>query len=351
MKEQLKRPENRGFFKNPFFHFGLFALVLLGLLFLNSDGLAHLDYKKVSSASFFNGVANAVSTDLFFSQNKALSLETPDLKIIQDDFLYGITTPRILTTQPLGDIFGEAPQNKKEVTEYTIQPGDTIDSIAAAFEISANTLLWANDLSKGSALKVGQTLVVPPVSGVIYAVRSGDTISDIARIYKAKAEDIIAFNNLSGEGDIFVGDILIVPGGVMPAKALPSINAQLTDSFFIYPAEGKITQGLHYYNAVDVANKCGTPIYAAAAGVVQRIKFDYRYGNYITILHSNGVVSYYGHLQAYFVKSGDQVNVGDRIALMGTTGKESTGCHLHFQVTGTKNPLARFLFGSILKYR
>lgn len=351
--QKFKGPENRGFFKNPLFHFGFIALVLVAFLLLNSDSLAKLGYAKVASAAFFNGATSMVNSDLFFSQNKALALETPDLKIIQDNFVYGISTPRVLTTQTLGDIFGET-QNKKEVTDYSVQPGDTIDSIAAAFNISSNTLLWANDLSRGAALKVGQTLVVPPVSGVIYAVRSGDTISDMAKTYKAKADDIIAFNNLSGEGDIFIGDVLIIPGGTMPSRALPSVQAQLADNFFIYPAEGQISQGLHYYNAVDLANKCGTPIYATAAGTVQRAVsnggWNLGMGNHITVLHSSRIVSYYGHLLSLFVKPGDRVNVGDRIALMGSTGK-ATGCHVHFQVLGAKNPLAKYLVGTTLQYK
>jgi len=353
-KEKFRRADNEGFFKNPFFYFGFITFVLFCLLFLNSDSLAKLDYVKVSSASFFKGASNLVNSDLFFSQNKALALETPDLKIIQDNFLYGISTPRVLTTQTLGDIFGESSQNKKEVVDYSVQPGDTIESIANAFNISSDTLIWANDLSRAAALKVGQTLVVPPVSGVIYVVKPQDTISDISKTYKAKADDIITFNNLSGEGDIFIGDILMIPGGIMPSKALPFVQTQLADNFFIYPAEGQISQGFHYYNAVDLANKCGTSIYAAAAGTVQRAVsnggWNFGMGNYITILHSGGIATYYGHLLALFVRPQDHVNVGDRIALMGQTGN-ATGCHVHFQVMGARNPLAKYLVGTALRYR
>jgi murein DD-endopeptidase MepM/ murein hydrolase activator NlpD len=78
-------------------------------------------------------------------------------------------------------------------------------------------------------------------------------------------------------------------------------------------------------------------------------------GNYITILHSNGVVTYYGHLMTIFVKPGDVVNVGDRIALMGggagmAGAGISTGCHLHFQVMGAKNPLSKYYVGTQIKY-
>jgi len=214
-------------------------------------------------------------------------------------------------------------------------------------------LLWANDLLKNSKLKIGQNLVILPVSGLVHIAKSGDTIGEISKTYKAKTEDIIAFNNLTNEGDIFIGDILVIPNGIMPTKLVPSLTqTQLADSFFIYPTEGRITQTLHWYNAIDIANKCGSPIYAAAAGTIKRTAYGWNGGggNLITILHSGGVVTYYGHLMSLFVKSGDQVNVGDRIGLMGQTGK-STGCHLHFGVTGAKNPLTNSPVGTTIKYK
>ena len=110
---------------------------------------------------------------------------------------------------------------------------------------------------------------------------------------------------------------------------------------------------MHYYNAIDVANKCGTPIYAAAAGVVERAVYNNSWnlgmGNYVTILHPNGTVTYYGHFEVVFVKPGDKVNAGDRIGLMGETGN-ATGCHVHFEVIGATNPLARYPVGSKIHY-
>ena len=330
--------------------------MLSGLLFVNTDGLAKLSYLKdsdvVFSNPFFKNTNNPENNDLFFSQNKALAIEKPDLKIIEDGFIYGISTPRVLTSQTLGDIFG-GPQDSREIIEYSVEPGDTLESIAQSFGISLNTLLWTNNLSKNSSLKTGQNLVILPVSGVTHIVKSGDTISEIGKTYKAKIDDILAFNNLTSEGDIFVGDILIVPGGIMPQKSLPSVSQKtLADSFFIYPTEGKITQGLHWYNAIDVANKCGNPINAAASGTVQRVRYGWNHGggNQVTILHSDGIVSYYGHLMSLFVKPGDKVTIGDRIALMGQTGK-ATGCHLHFEVIGAKNPLAKYFLGAMIKYK
>ena len=336
--------------------------MLCGFLFFGLDSLAQRNSFYGSDAVFFNASLRndsgfLASEDLFFSQNGAGHIETPDLKLIQDYFVYGITTPHVLTTQTLGAIMGgpDQGQDRKDVIDYVVQSADTLESVAANFGISLDTLRWANDLSKKAKLAVGQNLVILPVSGVTYLVKSGDTLDAVSKTYKAKIDDIISFNNLKDAQDIFIGDILIIPGGLMPQKTLPSVNVTpLADSFFIYPAEGIITQGLHYFNAVDLANKCDTPIYAAAAGIVQRAvgngQWNFGMGNYITILHSSGVSTYYGHLMTLFVKPGDTVNVGDRIGLMGRTG-DATGCHVHFQVMGAKNPLVRYLVGSTLRYK
>jgi len=347
-KEGLKRSLNSNFY------FTLTSLVLLGVLFFSSGSFAEQNYSGSGNirSSFMNS-ATSGSEDLFFSQNNSLALETPDLKI-EDNFIYGVSTPRVLTTQTLGDIFGsESPQSSKDVINYTIQSGDTISSIAEEFNISSDTLLWSNNLAFGSSLKTGQNLVILPISGVLYLVKPGDTLSQIASTHKAKVEDIVEFNNLTSEVDLFVGDTLVIPGGIMPKKSAPSVvQNPVPDSFFIYPAEGIITQGLHYYNAVDLANQCGTPIHATASGTVQRAKYGWNYGggNQITIMHSGGIVTYYGHLQTIFVKPGDNITVGDRIGLMGSTGL-STGCHVHFEVIGAKNPLARYSAGTTLKYK
>ena len=365
-KDAQKRADLRGLFKNPLFFFGLVSIILFSSIYASCDSSANTSNLVNSHIVFFNPFFNKFSNlnadALFSSQANAVPLETPDLKIIQDNTLCQVATPHIVSGKVLGDVFGGNNQNQKEVIDYVVQPGDTLQSIADANSISVNTLLWANDLTSSSTIKVGQSLAILPVDGVLHVVKSGDTISGIASKYKTNSDDIIFYNDLANQDDIYIGDILIVPGGVMPKNSGPIINNQipLADNFFIFPTQGHITQGLHYYNAVDVANKCGTPIYAAAAGVVQRAVGNGRWngglGNHITILHSNGTVTYYGHLMVLLVKPGDKVYTGQNIALMGGApgmagAGSSTGCHLHFQVVGARNPLTVYPVGSTISYK
>ena len=365
----IKKTPAKGFSKNPFFYFGLMSFALLGALFVSSDSLAKDNYPRSGDIIFFNSffknADNLESNDLFSSQYKESALETPDLKIIQDNSISAVSTPSVLTTQTLGDVFGGfSEETRKDVVDYQVQIGDTIQSVADNFGVSADTIRWANDLAKNATLKVGQELIILPVSGVTYTVKNGDTLEQIVRRHSDKThpvniDDIVAYNSLASAQDIFIGDTFIIPGGIIIPQAAPGPKDQQTpfpDNFFIFPAEGYISQGPHHLGrGVDVANKCGTPIYAAASGVVQRAvsngKWNLGMGNHITILHSNGTVTYYGHEQngGVFVKSGDYVDVGDRIGLMGQTGN-ATGCHIHFEVKGAKNPLAKYPVGSTIKY-
>jgi len=75
----------------------------------------------------------------------------------------------------------------------------------------------------------------------------------------------------------------------------------------------------------------GTPIVAAAGGVVVASEFHHEYGNMIDIDHGNGLKTRYAHASKVFVKVGDIVKAGERIALIGRTGR-ATGPHLHFEV-------------------
>lgn len=318
-------------------------------------------YPRITETAPYNsllgGLNNPKEGDSFLNQNKIGFLESPELKIIQQDSLAALCPPRTLSLRVLGAIFGQGPQIRKEIIEYSVEQGDTLKSIAQKFDITLDALLWANELSINSKIKIGEELVIPPVSGVIHIVKKGDTLSEIAKTYKAKSDEIADFNELSDESDIYIGDILIVPDGVMPKIAPSFPETYLAENYFIFPTEGKISQGLHWYNAVDIANKCGTPIFAAAAGQVLKAKYGWNNGggNIVTILHKDGVVSYYGHLMNIFVNPGGKVEVGERIALMGgqpslSGSGKSTGCHLHFTVIGAKNPFRNLYVGYQMKY-
>jgi murein DD-endopeptidase MepM/ murein hydrolase activator NlpD len=98
------------------------------------------------------------------------------------------------------------------------------------------------------------------------------------------------------------------------------------------------------HRGIDIAAPTGTPIYAAAAGVVEHAGWNSGgYGNMVEIRHPDGSMTRYAHASRIHVRSGDEVEQGAQIADIGSTGY-STGPHLHFEVhlpsQGTVNPMA-----------
>ena len=361
LRSYLKRikgnlEKNKGSFKDPLLYLGTFSVILFSIVSLGANSI----FKTVLHQEDFSFLAT-VSETLDQSRNQFVFIppktktQPLDLNIIQENSLKGASPPNTVSFQTLGSLIDDpADSGSKEIVEYIVQTGDTLSSISEKFGISIETILWANDLNKNSVIQLGQKLIISPVSGVIYYVKKDDTLSEIAKTYKAEASEIISFNELSSEGDIYIGDILIIPNGVKP-QPVPMILPQtpLASSYFIVPVSSPyiITQRLHWSNAIDFSHKgtaCGKPIYAAAGGQILRVKYGWNVGagNYLTILHPNGVVTMYGHLQSVLVNQGDIVLQGQMIALIG--GKpgmpgagNSTGCHLHFGVQGAKNPFGQ----------
>lgn len=341
------------------------SLIFLGILFIGTFAFL----QSSASKEDFSLACASISAEGEFSEYpflnalKAVSPESPELILAGNRALKAASPPADFSPEVLGDLItGKTSFEEKArraITEYVVKRGESLSLIAENFDISLESLLWANDLSRGSVVQPGEKLIVPPVTGVIYHIKRGDTVSQIAETYEGKEDEIVSFNTLSDENDIFVGDIIVIPNGEMPSVAQAQSSPQrvpLANSYFICPISSPctITQGLHWYNAIDFSHgKCGEPIYAAASGKVLKVGLTNSTsqwanggaGNFITILHPNGAVTMYGHLAASLVSPGERVSQGQMIALMGgqpgTPGAGmSTGCHVHFSVSGARNPFA-----------
>ena len=353
-RDQFNFPGQRnlkGFFlswlKEPIFCFQLLFIILF-LLVIGGSGLFLENYLAPAILPSQEKLDN-----LFLGQSLNTPLSSLALNFIEENSVRAIAVSQIPSTKVLSAItslragsFGA----KDKISEYIVQPGDSLSKIAEKFGISLNTLLWANDISHPSKIKPGQRLIILPVSGILHYVKKGETISELAELYKGNVEEIIAFNELSDRGEIFVGDLLIIPGGKMPTRKVPARapSLPLPDTLFICPIPSpcRITQGLHWYNAIDFSNgKCGEPVFAVAGGKVQRTGYQRVAGRYIRILHPSGIVTFYGHLSKISVRAGQRVLQGEIIGYTGYSGYTvpagPKGCHLHFEVRGARNPFAR----------
>jgi LysM repeat protein len=256
---------------------------------------------------------------------------------------------------------GGSSKNAGKISIYEVREGDTLSQIADMFDVSINTIRWANDFD--GAIQPGQKLVILPVTGITHTVKNGGTIEDVADLYDADVREIALFNGLDTTVALQPGDEIIVPNvdhvhnnsntnssGNTSVQYVSAPSNTISGGYYINPLPGEIiTQGIHGYNGIDIGANNGTPIHAAASGKVITSKqggWNGGYGNMIVLSHPNGTQTLYSHLSSNAVYVGQTVSAGEIIGYVGSTGR-STGNHLHFEVRGASNPLRSCSVGSV----
>jgi murein DD-endopeptidase MepM/ murein hydrolase activator NlpD len=250
------------------------------------------------------------------------------------------------------DVFGtelsQKPRDK--VITYSVEKGDTIETIAKKFDISTDTIKWANDINSSDFLSIGQELKILPVTGIAHKVAPGETIYSIAQKYSTSAQGIVDFPfNTFADPETFAmvaGQMIIVPGGVEPSQQSTYVKTPevyiatgtvpVGSNGWYFPVGGSISQYASWYHmALDIAGSVGTPVYAAHSGTVERVSlggWDSGYGNNVWINDGDGVQTHYAHLNAANASVGQNVVGGQTIiGYRGNTGR-STGPHTHFEI-------------------
>ena len=239
------------------------------------------------------------------------------------------------------------------ISKYIVQNGDTLSYIAQKFNVSEDTIRWANGI-KGDFLSVGTELDILPFSGIRYTVEGGDTLEQIATKFNAATQAIADINWLNAPFGLNEGQILLIPGGSMPApKPVAPVVAYTppspsyvggggdgtgipTGSFVTPVACGHgISQWLWAgHPGVDITAPYGCNILAADGGVVFEAGWNNGGGGFqLQIDHQNGFKSLYAHGNGtYFVKVGDKVTAGQPVMQVGCSGR-CTGPHLHFSMS------------------
>jgi murein DD-endopeptidase MepM/ murein hydrolase activator NlpD len=205
--------------------------------------------------------------------------------------------------------------------------------------------LWSNPKLEElpDLLRIGQAVVILPVDGVYHTVVDDDTLESIAEKYKVEVEAItgLSYNDLRPPlFRIQEGMKLIVPGGTKPyvprrvtSYTGPIPNSARGTGAFVWPVSGKLTQ-LYWWGhrAVDIGAPTGSAVVATDGGYVSFVGWtDIGYGYLIIVDHANGYSSYYAHLSQMYVMLGQQVERGQVIGAVGSTGN-STGPHLHLEI-------------------
>jgi len=244
---------------------------------------------------------------------------------------------------------------ERNLISYTIQKGDTFADIARRYGLSVATLQAANADLSARRLRPGETIKVPPCDGVMVKVCRGDNLWTICRRHKANLDSTLAFNQIANVKSIRPGDNLFLPGGQIPVvkRTLRYSNVASSKSrsrntpsglAFAFPLRGRLTSRYgwrtrpmgpadrkHFHTGIDIAAPHGRAIFASEGGQVLSACYAGALGNRVVISHCSGYSTLYGHASRLLVKPGQTVSKGDKIALVGTTGR-STGPHVHFEV-------------------
>jgi len=244
----------------------------------------------------------------------------------------------------LSTIISAKPRDR--IVNYTVVENDTLASISKKFDVSVDTIKWANDL-KTDTIRPADVLKIPPVTGIVHKVIAGENIYTIAKKYKTTAQAIVnfPFNDFTDMDNfgLNAGQTLYVPNGVIEEEqpryfamnpSYAQVNAGVRGSSnFIWPTSGGITQyPIWYHMALDIASASAPPILAADTGtVIYAGCLTWGYGCHVIIDHGNGFQTLYGHLSYIAVAAGQTISQGQTVGTMGSTGR-STGTHLHFEI-------------------
>ena len=264
-------------------------------------------------------------------------------------------------------LFGD----KVEEKTYTVEVGDTIESIAFKNQISVEEFLLSNDdiTSSKNILFAGQKVKIaatnPQVKVVVEEYVVEDVENKFTTIEQYDATLAVGNNQIKQYGvngtDRITKDVKRVNGTITyvntqsKIELKPTVNQIVVIGQKVIPHVGSLTvwawptvsgwtisSGFGYrinpingarelHDALDIAIYYGSPIFAANNGVVEKADYNYINGNYVVINHNNGYYSYYGHMSKILVQKGQTVARGEEIGKIGQTGW-ATGPHTHFAI-------------------
>ena len=218
---------------------------------------------------------------------------------------------------------------------HVVGRGETLLSIAALYAITPQTLAYNNGLADTADLRVGQTLVIPPLDAAIHVVRDGETIEAIAARFNLSADVVRDVNSIAYEPqDVNPGRVLLLP---VPDGRYPGFRLRVSDAPRVFaprvrwPTDGIVTQLFSpSHSGIDVAAPYGSPVVASDSGTITSVGWRGPGGLAVCERLDWGLEICDYHLATADVEIGDRVRAGQRIATVGSSGA-SSGPHVHWE--------------------
>lgn len=222
------------------------------------------------------------------------------------------------------------------------------------------------------------TVAVVLISAIIIRIFGGDLYTYLSSLYHEKFDEITSTSFVMDEekekeenekendsndvnADLYDADVdSSLKENITEFEQYESKNVSVSAQSFLFPVDGEVvseygmrtnpvTNIYTLHGGMDIAADTGTPIYSAYEGAVSAAGYSDTYGYYVVVAHTSEIKTLYAHCSELLVEKGETVKKGDRIALVGNTGR-STGPHLHFEVrVGDSRINPRWILGEIIK--
>ncbi|OBA94318.1 hypothetical protein A5662_19465 [Mycobacteriaceae bacterium 1482268.1] len=296
--------------------------------------------------------------DIDFHDNSAFDrecqvIQAPELDDLQDtdDLIpLRLAVPSKFRPDLSDECSTPAHGTRNSTRAYRASKTDVSDGVAATDVIDMSARRAAQHRKETASAVKGRLMIAAMAAGATAAAaHSVMNKSDTAEADTVLAADqsVIAGAGMSGSGGgMQVITVASAANSAVHAEEITKAaafaqeraerEARLQRPLFVMPTKGVFTSGFGYrwgvlHGGIDIANSIGTPIVAAADGVVIDVGPTAGYGAWVKLRHADGTVTLYGHVNTWTVSIGQRVWAGDQIATIGNRGN-STGPHCHFEV-------------------
>ncbi|GAB6085837.1 peptidoglycan DD-metalloendopeptidase family protein [Alkaliphilus crotonatoxidans] len=350
------------------------ALTKEAYIINNIKRLMNIQIKAV--AIMVNGEEVTLVKDMETAEAVLAALKEPYINADQDyeavDFKESVELVGVMSSSGVirdkEDAINLITNGTDEVKIHEVQNGENTWVIARNHDLTVEDIQKANPDLNPEKLKIGQeiSLVVPKpyvtvltkeyvemVETVPYETvyEETDSLYEGDKKIIAQGEEgsreikgyLIKENGVEVDREILEEKVLAEPQIRVVAEGTKARPKTMATGVFANPSRGTLTSRFgsrwgSMHTGIDIANKTGTPIYAADGGKVSFSGSNGAYGNLVIIDHENGYQTYYAHCSKLLVSKGDRVYKGQHIANVGNTGR-STGPHLHFEVRKNGTPI------------
>ncbi len=234
---------------------------------------------------------------------------------------------------------------------HQVAPEETLKAIAQSYNITPATIIRMNPTIRNGKVTVGKNLIIPPYDGIVVKLPKGQTWREIAVKHKIRADALFEVNGCQENPRVvFVPQLKKSPNSTQSStNVLNTISnsTKLTgyplpeNTAVAFPYGWQINPNngdVFFHSGIDLSAQLGTSVQAIGEGLVVFAQEQGSYGNLVIINHSNGLQSRYAHLEDIKVSVGEEVNKGDLVGRVGTTGAPSLKQpHLHFEIRSSSS--------------